>query len=330
MQLPNVGLSYAQERLGINALQNYAANNSQIWRETSTGDVGIDGNLEFVNSDGFATGKVIAVQVKSGPSYFKHESTNGWKFYPEEKHRTYWESFPLPVILVLHDPNANQSYWADVRQALRTPARTEKSFIEVPHYNLLQSTEPTQMFATAGVQVEPFIVDLDEVLTALLNTCSEDAGFPLSYFDLFTHGLTNICRSIYYGMDMVCNAVEFNLIAKRSAFGMGMGYQEHNFLFNYVKFLLAQGLAQIDFADCLIDWDDREMQPHFVAPLTARGRALVKLIHQKEAELVKAGKIPDAGGLHVAQEGFFGMQMESYYKRFPRIEQFQAALAATK
>ena len=67
MQLPKVGLSYAQERLGINALQNYAANTSQIWRETSTGDVGIDGNLEFVNPDGFATGKVIAVQVKSGP-----------------------------------------------------------------------------------------------------------------------------------------------------------------------------------------------------------------------------------------------------------------------
>lgn len=35
--------------------------------ETSTGDVGIDGNLEFVNPDGFATGKAIAVQVKSGP-----------------------------------------------------------------------------------------------------------------------------------------------------------------------------------------------------------------------------------------------------------------------
>ncbi|KSH14859.2 hypothetical protein AO963_37210 [Pseudomonas aeruginosa] len=330
MRLPKVGSSYAQERLGINALQNYAAKNTQIWRETATGDVGIDGNLEFVNPDGFATGKVIAVQVKSGPSYFKHESINGWKFYPEEKHRAYWEAFPLPVILVLHDSEANQSYWADVRQALRTPAKTEKSFIEVPQCNLLQDTAPTQLFSTAGVQVEPFIFDLDEVLNALLNTCSRDAGFPLSYFDLFTHGLTNICRSIYYGMDMVCNAVEFNLASKRSEFGMGVGYQEHHFLFNYVKFLLAQGLAQIDISDCLIDWEDREMQPHFVAPLTARGRALVRLIHQKEAELVTAGKMPEADRLHVAQEGFFGMQFESYYRRFPRIEQFQTVIATTR
>lgn len=326
MQFPKVGLSYAQERLGINALQNYAANNSQIWRETATGDVGIDGNLEFVNADGFATGKVIAVQVKSGPSYFKNESANGWKFYPEDKHKFYWEAFPLPVILVLHDPSSNNSYWADVRQALRTPARTEQNFIEVPRCNILQNTKPTQLFATAGVQVEPFIDDLEEVFKKLLNTCSRDAGFPLSYFDLFTHGLTNICRSIYYGMDMVCNAVEFNLIDENSEFGMGMGYQEHNFLFDYVKFLLAQGLAQIDFADCLIDWEDREMQPHFVAPLTARGRALVKLIHQKEADLVAEGKMADGDRLHVAQEGFFGMQIESYYKRFPRIKQFQEAL----
>lgn len=326
MQFPKVGFSYAQERLGINALQNYAANNSQIWRETATGDVGIDGNLEFVNVDGFATGKVIAVQVKSGPSYFKNESANGWKFYPEDKHKFYWESFPLPVILVLHDPSSNNSYWADVRQALRTPVRTEQNFIEVPRCNILQATKPTQLFATAGVQVEPFIDDLEEVLKKLLNTCSRDAGFPLSYFDLFTHGLTNICRSIYYGMDMVCNAVEFNLIDENSEFGMGMGYQEHNFLFDYVKFLLAQGLAQIDFADCLIDWEDREMQPHFVAPLTARGRALVKLIHQKEADLVAEGKMADGDRLHVAQEGFFGMQVESYYKRFPRIKQFQKAL----
>lgn len=329
MQLPKVGLSYTQERLGINALQNYAASNSQIWRETATADVGIDGNLEFVNPGGFATGKVIAVQVKSGPSYFKNESATGWKFYPEEKHRGYWEAFPLPVILVLHDPASNKSYWADVRQALRTPSRTEEVFIEVPQHNLLQTTEPTQLFATAGVQVESFIDDLEDVLKALLNTCSKDAGFPLSYFDLFTHGLTSICRSIYYGMDMICNAVEFNLQANKAEFGMGMGYQEHHFLFNYVKFLLAQGLAQIDFADCLIDWEAREMQPQFVAPLTARGRALVKLIHQKETELVTEGKIRDAGFLHVAQEGFFGMQLESYYKRFPRIKQFQEALVNT-
>lgn len=83
MGFPKAGATYAQERLGIAAVQRYAAHRQQIWRETGTGDVGIDGNLEFVNTDGFATGRIVAVQVKSGRSYFGNTSPIGWKSYPK-------------------------------------------------------------------------------------------------------------------------------------------------------------------------------------------------------------------------------------------------------
>ncbi|WP_291982539.1 DUF4365 domain-containing protein [Candidatus Accumulibacter sp. ACC005] len=326
MHLPKVGATYVQERLGIAAVQTYAARRQQIWRETGTGDVGVDGNLEFVNPEGFATSRIVAVQVKSGPSYFANPSDRGWKFYPEAKHRSYWESFPLPVLLVLHDPNSNISYWADVRQVLRSPGSAEKAFIEVSAHNILENTEAVALFETAGAQDQPFIEDLDGVLAKLLTTRSKEASFPLSHFDLFTHGLTNICRSICYGMDIVCNAVEYNLHAAGAPYGMGMGDTEHRFAFDFVKFMLAQGLAQIDYADCLIDWVDRQMQPHFVAPLTSRGRALVSLIHTEEARLVVEGKLPEGAGLHVAQEGFLAMVPESYFRRFPRIRAFQDAV----
>jgi len=266
---------------------------------------------------------IVAVQVKSGASYFSNTSDNGWKFYPEAKHRSYWESFPLPVLLILHDPNSNISYWTDVRQALRSPGRDGQAFIEVPARNVLEGTDAADLFETAGVQDQPFIESLEDVFVKLIATCSNNASFPLSHFDLFTHGLTNICRNIYYGVDMVCNAVEYNLYVSNSPFGMGMGDTEHRFAFDFVKFLLAQGLAQIDYADCLIDWVDREMQPHFVAPLTSRGRALVSLIHKEEAMLVAERKLPDGEGLHVAQEGFFHMVPESYVQRFQRIKDFQ-------
>lgn len=325
MQFPKAGANYAQERLGITALQSYAAQRRQIWRETGTGDVGVDGQLEFVNQDGFATSRIVAVQVKSGPSYFVHRSTRGWKFYPEDKHRHYWEFFPLPVLLALHNTESGIVYWADVRQALRSP-RNEKAFVEVPEENRLDMTEAIALFETTGVQDQLFIEDLDDVLDALLAVRSNNASFPISYFDLFTHGLTNICRSIYYGMDLVINAAEYNLAAADSPFGMEMGDIEHQFSFDFVKFLLAQNLAQIDYADCLIDWADREMQPHFVAPLTSRGRALVKLVREKERGLIAEGKMPDAGLMHVAQEGFFGMVPESYFRRFPLIREFQRAL----
>lgn len=66
------------------------------------------------------------------------------------------------------------------------------------------------------------------------------------------------------------------------------------------------------------------MTPPFVVPLTIRGWRLVKLIHEREAQLVEAGKLASAGNLHVAQEGFFGMVRPSYSHRFTRVMQFQA------
>jgi hypothetical protein len=68
------------------------------------------------------------------------------------------------------------------------------------------------------------------------------------------------------------------------------------------------------------------MQPHFVAPLTSRGRALVALIQKEEARLVDSGMMPVDGYRHVAQEGFFQMVPQSYFPRFPRIRQFQDVL----
>lgn len=325
MQLPKVLDTYPTERLGISAVQAYAARRKQIWRETDTGDVGIDGHFEFVSPEGYATGRLVAVQVKSGSSYFKHQIDNGWKFYPGAAHRNYWEGFALPVLIVLHDPEANKTYWADARQAFRTPGAVD-AFVEVPAENHLEETEPFTLFENAGVQTQEFIPDLETVLQRLLTTKSLEASFPLSYFDLFTHGLTNMCRSIYYGMDAVCNAVEFNLSSSNFEFGMGMGHREHEFAFGFVKFLLAQNLAHIDFADCLVDWVKRQVHPHFVAPLTSRGRALVALIAAMENRLGEASLLSDGGGLRVAQDGFFGMVPESYFRRLPRIREFQDVL----
>jgi len=55
-----------------------------------------------------------------------------------------------------HDPDSGIAYWADVRQALRSP-RAEKAFVEVQEENQLDSTEAIALFETAGVQEQPFI-----------------------------------------------------------------------------------------------------------------------------------------------------------------------------
>src|SRR5262245_60281148 len=115
---PQVPSSYFQERAGVLRVSELLNAAGMVFRETPNADVGIDGYVELVDSTGQATGTTVAVQIKSGASYFV-DGERAWKFYPPEKHTTYWELYPLPVILMLHDPTTDRVYWADVRFQLR-------------------------------------------------------------------------------------------------------------------------------------------------------------------------------------------------------------------
>lgn len=302
MNFPKYHQTNSQERLGVNAVAEAIAKIGQIWRETPMADVGIDGQIEYVSPVGFATGRMIAVQIKSGPSFFQ-ESQGDWVFYPEEKHRFYWERFPLPVLIIIHNPETNLSYWQDARQVLRVAKSTDAKGIIIPKSNVLQSTGAQTLFKGFAVIDQDFM-SVEEVLNYLIKAKSNNASFPVSYFNLFCSGLTNICRSLYFGMDVAITVAEVELHNQNSPFGVGMGDSEHNFLFEYIKFIVHQHIADVDFSDCMIDWYDRAMQPSFMAPLTSRGKELVRLIHELECRLKAEDRIEDTGLLRVAQEGF--------------------------
>ncbi len=69
MELPNFSAESVQERIGVNQVALTVSELGQIWRETPMADVGIDGQIEYVDGQGNATGCLVAAQVKSGPSY---------------------------------------------------------------------------------------------------------------------------------------------------------------------------------------------------------------------------------------------------------------------
>ena len=298
MTFPQYGHTNQQERFGVNAVAEAVARMGLIWRETASADVGIDGQIEYVGPDG-ATGQIIAVQVKSGPSFLKEKDGN-WVFYPDEKHRFYWERFPLPVLVVLHDPESGISYWEDVRRHFRTPGAKQAGIL-VAKTNVLQKAQPNELFQNYAVSGEPFL-ELNDVLTRIIQTKSNNASFPLSFFDLFCNGLTNICRSIYFGMDVVVTLAEEKLATHDSPCGLGVGDAEYEFMFDFVKFLVQQHLADVDFSQCLIDWHDHQMMPTFMAPLTSRGRELVERIGNLQTELEKKGAINKSEGIRAAQE----------------------------
>lgn len=84
-----------------------------IFREQPTTDTGIDAQVE-VAIDGVPTGRLIALQIKSGPSWFDDESDGGWTFRFDDRLAHLWLGHALPVMVVLVDTDAGTAFWQQV------------------------------------------------------------------------------------------------------------------------------------------------------------------------------------------------------------------------
>ncbi|MEU5326166.1 DUF4365 domain-containing protein [Streptomyces parvus] len=92
-----------------------------LFREQETSDIGIDAHIEVVDGagapggeSGLGTGRLLAVQIKSGASQFAKPTDLGWWFYCDAKHVEYWMNHSLPVTLMLFEPESEQIYWQHV------------------------------------------------------------------------------------------------------------------------------------------------------------------------------------------------------------------------
>ena len=102
-----------------------------IFRQQSVSDRGIDAEIEIQDADGDAAGRLIALQIKTGPSYLSEKTATSFVFRGKNRHLAYWRRHSLPVVLVLHDPGANISYWQSVSD--KNVEKTDKAWkIEVP------------------------------------------------------------------------------------------------------------------------------------------------------------------------------------------------------
>lgn len=273
---PKVTSNYFQERQGVLRVGTLLNGAGLIFRETPNADVGIDGYIELVNADGEATGATIAVQIKSGASYLD-DVGDAWRYYPAAKHIQYWETYPLPVILMLHDPESDAVFWDDVRLTLRSD-QTEKSPLRIPKNQILSSDTVAALFASCGSPGEG-LLSISDALHALATYRSTNACFPLSHLGIFLEGLTDIGRKLFFSVGMCWDLAEV-LLPDDSPTGVGMGGEEQKFLDAYLRFLVQQSLAHIDYSDILIDIMHREMYPTILVPLTARGRAVRDLCRE--------------------------------------------------
>jgi hypothetical protein len=106
---------FATERIGLGAAEMEFSRWGWIFREQTVADHGIDALLEPC-TNGAASGKLIALQIKAGISYFREPVNNGWIYRGKKKHLQYWLQHCLPVILIMHNPDSGLSYWAHITE----------------------------------------------------------------------------------------------------------------------------------------------------------------------------------------------------------------------
>jgi hypothetical protein len=97
-----------------------AAEAGQIYRGYTNSDHGIDGEIEFKNDRGEASGQRLYLQLKSGDSYLYHRQRDDAEVFTIKKKRwaDYWLKQAYPVMLVIRTSDG-KIRWMNVTDYLR-------------------------------------------------------------------------------------------------------------------------------------------------------------------------------------------------------------------
>ncbi len=117
--------THALEQILIGHMMAVCGEANQIFRPVAMFDHGIDGEVEFKNNDGKASGKRIYVQLKSGNSYLRTRQRDGNEIFDvkDPRHLDYWISQPVDVYLVIRQKDERSGEetirWMNVTRYLK-------------------------------------------------------------------------------------------------------------------------------------------------------------------------------------------------------------------
>ncbi|BDB72286.1 hypothetical protein Cthiooxydans_46980 [Comamonas thiooxydans] len=156
--------THQTERMGVNYASTIFTNYGWLFREQTTLDFGIDAHVEIFDAgDPYPTGKLLALQIKSGKSFFDEPlpEDGGFVFRAEPKHVHYWLSHTMPVLVLFFNPETEEMYWQQVTK--ENLIRTGKGWkLTVPKSQRLEKGVIPREFAEM-VQPEPYIQRLNRL-----------------------------------------------------------------------------------------------------------------------------------------------------------------------
>lgn len=101
------------ERLGVIETDKiFTKSIGWIFREQPIVDVGLDALIEQAE-EGDPKGKFLALQIKTGKSHF-HITNAKLVHYVSNIHYNYWLNLDIPIIIVAHIPETEETYWCQI------------------------------------------------------------------------------------------------------------------------------------------------------------------------------------------------------------------------
>jgi Domain of unknown function (DUF4365) len=137
------------DRIGVNAVEKiFVKDIGWAFREQAEVDWGIDAHVEVIEESKL-TGRLLALQIKSGASYFKKKGKN-FVYYGDPRHLKYWTTHSLPVVIVLHNPETGLTVWQKVERHLVSVHDSGKWSIEIPHDKILSADAADELIKGVG------------------------------------------------------------------------------------------------------------------------------------------------------------------------------------
>ena len=139
-------------------------------------DLGIDALIDLVQ-DGKPLNKQLAIQIKSGQSYY--DSDGGECLFPIGTHRDYWLQYALPVYGVVYVPTLKTAYWVNIKRFLK--AHPDASMIRYPvsEANRFDGNSFIDIFIPGVVHKDPTL-PIDKAFRLIRSTKLDEAYLAIT------------------------------------------------------------------------------------------------------------------------------------------------------
>ena len=266
------------DQQGIGHLMHLLSKKGCIVNECSGRETGIDAICEFRTGPYESSGIFLAIQLKTGSSYFSKKKDGEYCYYADDKHVDYWLKCNMPVLFIIYNPESEEILWTKIEKGNLVKTKTGCR-IDISPENRLGEIDAQKIYEVFYGKLYSDEKSFDQVIYDLeANTFRESDQLTISGLELFINGMCNNCHQLYFHTELYSNLMDYKAISA----GMGgFTYPNDGFFEQYFATLNYHNLLAGTFEQELNDINARNLIPYFIKYLSPNGLAFIEYLRNR-------------------------------------------------